>query len=143
MERARRNLNRDGCVQIVTLSIEGLTNREHGRRFGVAHTTVGRVLQRFVETNDYARRPGQGRPRATNAVEERYLMLRALRELSAPSLLHQIQLSEVPGTAVSQDTIRRRLCIQNLQPRAAATGPRLSADHRRNRLAFARRHVYR
>ena len=129
MQRAKRNLNRDECVANVALSNEGLTNRELGRRFGVSYITVCRVLQRFVETKDHTRRLGQGKQRATNSVEDRFLKLGTLRERFTTALSLQIKLTKVHGTAVSHKTIRRRLRASNLRPQVAATCPRLSVDH--------------
>ncbi|KAK4881800.1 hypothetical protein RN001_005119 [Aquatica leii] len=73
MQRATRNLSRDKCVEIVILSNESLTNRELNRRYRVSHTTVSMVLERFLETHHHARRASQGRLRATNTVENRFL----------------------------------------------------------------------
>lgn len=43
---------------------------------------------------------------------------------------------------ISERTVRRRLGEANLRSRRPATGPLLSAEHRRNRLTFARDHQY-
>ena len=85
----------------VALSNEGLTNRELGRRFGVSYITICRVPQKFVETKDHARRLGQGKQRATNSVEDRFLKLGTLRERFTTTRSLQIKLAKVYETAVS------------------------------------------
>jgi len=141
MERRVRHLTRDQCVEITTLHTEGHGYRELGRRYGVAHTTVARVVQRYQETHTHDRRPGQGRPRATTPSEDRFIRLRALRERHTTARHLQIQLAEVHGTRVSDNTVRRRLAEHNCRPRRPAVGPPLTREHRRARLAFARQHI--
>ncbi|CAH1380925.1 unnamed protein product, partial [Tenebrio molitor] len=41
---------------------------------------VSRVLKRHRETQEYSRRPGQGRKRVTTAAQDRFLMMQTLRE---------------------------------------------------------------
>lgn len=141
MERVRRNMTRDECVQAITLSNEGLSYRAIGLRLGYAHTTISYVVRRFRETNDYSIRPRQGRPRVTTAIQDRYIRLRALRERFTTSRSILMQLTAVHDIQPSLDTVRRRLSEGNLHIRVPARGPALNADHRRNRLQFARDHV--
>ena len=141
MERVRRNMTRDECVQAVTLHNEGVSYNAIGLRLGFSHTTISRVVQRFRETNDYNIRPRQGRPRVTTVVQDRYIRMRALRERFTTARKLLTQLSAVHNIQPSIDTVRRRLSEHNLCVRVPATGPRLNADHRRARLQFAREHV--
>ena len=116
MERVERCLTRDECVIIIALAAEGHSHRDLGQRFGVAHTTIGRMLQRYDETNDHARRPGQGRRRATTAIEDRFVRLKVLRDHHDTPRDHRNQLQNVHGTRVSTDTIRRRLAEHDTIP---------------------------
>lgn len=141
MERLSRNLNRDECVQAVTLAEEGWSFRAISLRLGVSHTTISRVIQRFRETNDHNRRQGQGRPRVTTQIQDRFIRIRALRERFTTARNLQMQLRAIHNVQTSVDTVRRRLREQNLHIRIPATGPALNADHRRARLQFAREHV--
>lgn len=141
MERESRNLSENECVAIVTLAEEDISYRQIARRFGIHHTTVSRVVQRFRETNGYSRRPGQGRHRSTTAVEDRFLRLRAVRERFTTARSLQQQLARVHGVQVSIETVRTRLAEVNLHPRVPARCPALSPDHRRSRLDFAREHA--
>lgn len=141
MDRVTRNLNRDECVQAVTLANEGLSSRAIALRLGVSHTTISRVVQRFRETNDHNRRQGQGRPRITTAIQDRFITLHALRERFTSTRKIQMQFRRVHNVQLSVDTVSRRLREQNLHIRIPATGPKLNADHRRARLEFAREHL--
>lgn len=127
-------------AQAVALQDDGRQIRYIAEMLGHPRSTVSDAIQRFRQTGSYSRRPGQGRRRATNAVEDRFLRLQALRErtASAPALARR--LADVRGTFVSPDTVRRRLREQNLTSRVPATGPLLDAVHRRQRLEFARDH---
>ncbi|KAF2902937.1 hypothetical protein ILUMI_03249 [Ignelater luminosus] len=60
MPRGSRNLTRDECVQAVVLVEEEWSYRRITvqLRFGVAHTLVFRMLQRFRETGSHLRRTG-------------------------------------------------------------------------------------
>ena len=57
MEKIVLLLTRDQCVQITTIHAEGNEYRALGLRFGVAHTTITRVVQRYHDTltHDYYR----------------------------------------------------------------------------------------
>ena len=139
--RQNRNLTPEESAQAVVLAEEGRSQRYIAERLGVNQATISRVLRRFQETNIHTRRPGQGRRRATSAVQDRFLMMQTLRErfITAPRL--QNMLEETHNIHVSAVTIRHRLREFNLAPRRPATGPMMTADHRRARLAFAREHV--
>ena len=141
MERQTRNLSRDECVMAATLIQEGLSFRAVGRRLGVSHSTILRMFRRFEETNDHSRRRGQGRPRATTAIHERFWQLSALRQRFVTSKYLQVLLNTAQNIQVSMSTVKRRLAERNLSFRIPARGPRLNADHIRTRLQFASEHV--
>lgn len=141
MERQSRNLTRDECAQAVILSEEGWSYRRIGRRFNVSHTSISRMLERFLETGDHTRRPGQGRNRVTTPIQDRFLRISALRQRFVTHRSLQIQLRDVHAIQISNETVRQRLREYNLTPRIAARGPLLTAEHRRGRLRFAREHV--
>jgi hypothetical protein len=81
-----RNLSVEEAVAVVTLAETGLSQRYIGHRLGVNQSTVSRVLKRHRETQQYSRRPGQGRKRVTTAAQDRFLMMQTLRErfITAP-----------------------------------------------------------
>lgn len=141
MQRDSRNLTRDECAQAVVLVEEGWSYRRIAGRFGVSHTSVSRMLQRYRETGNHTRRAGQGRHRATTPVQDRFLRISTLRQRFVTTRMLQSQFQDVEGARISIETIRQRLKEANLQPRIPARGPALTVDHRRARLNFATEHV--
>ncbi|ERL84625.1 hypothetical protein D910_02053 [Dendroctonus ponderosae] len=110
-----RHFSEFDAVKIVTLFEEGNSQGEAARRLGVHHTTIRQYRQRFRKTGCHARRPGQGRPRSTNHVDDRFLPLQALRN--------------------------RRLNGSGLTAKHPAKGPLLTIAYKQARLEFAPKHV--
>lgn len=129
-------------AQAVALQDDGRAIRYIADRLAVPRSTVSDAIERFRETGSYSRRPGQGRPRSTNAIEDRFLRLQVLRERTVPATALARRIEDVHGTIVSSDTVRRRLREQNLSCCVPATGPLLNACHRRQRLEFSRTHAH-
>ncbi|CAH0561705.1 unnamed protein product, partial [Brassicogethes aeneus] len=126
MQRQSRNLTRDECAQVVVLVQEGWSYRRIAERFGVSHTSISRMFQRYMETGGHTRRPGQGRNRATTPAQDRFLRLLTLRQRFVTTRMLQSQLENVEGVQISIETIRQRLRKDNLQPRIPARGPLLT-----------------
>jgi transposase len=57
-------------AQAVALHNDGRSIRYIANLLGIPRSTVSDAIQRFRETGSYARKPGQGRRRVTNAVED-------------------------------------------------------------------------
>jgi predicted transcriptional regulator len=93
--RPNRNLSVEEAVAVVTFAETGLSQRYIGHRLGVNQSTVSRVLRRHRETQEYSRRPEQGRKRATTAVQDRFLMTLRERFITVPRL-QKIQCNIVP-----------------------------------------------
>ncbi|CAH2211127.1 jg3022 [Pararge aegeria aegeria] len=102
---------------------------------------VRRVFQRFQETGGYIRRHGSGRRRCTSERDDRFIVTSSLRNRFLNAVELQQQLREVPRTTVSSSMIRTRLRKKKIVARVPARGPKLTAQHRRERLQFAREHV--
>jgi transposase len=139
--REHRHLSEIGVVKLVTLLQEGHSQQEVARRLGVSQSVVSRAWRRYRETGIYHRRQGQGRKRKTTYAEDRLLGISAKRKrfCTARELKNDLQLAT--GTTVSTDTIRRRLSEAELKPYRPATGPVLTAAHRRARFQFTHRHA--
>jgi transposase len=132
-------MSAEEAAQAVALHLhnDGPSIRYIANLLGIPRSTVSDAIQRFRETASYARRPGQGRRRATNAVEDQFLRLQSRQErtLSATALTRRQ--ADIRGTVISSDTVLRRLKEHNLTSHPPATGPKLNADHRKQRLEFA------
>ena len=138
----RHYFNSEETARVVQMIEDGLSQRHVARHLGVSPSVVNRLWNRYLETGDYNRRPGQGRPRATTGVQERYLRTLALRnrQSTARALRNYFQLAM--GVHQSNQTVRNRLHNDTLQARRPAMGPVLTEEaHRRNGLNFAQNHV--
>lgn len=138
---ARQRLSADERGMALAWLQSGIGLREIGRRLQVSHSVIHRLQERFHATGTTIERSRSGRPRATTRQEDRYVGLSALRERSVTAETLRGQLRMATHTNVSSQTIRRRLREQGLQSRRPAIRIRLTADHRRRRLAWCRAHV--
>lgn len=57
----RRHLSEPEVARLVTLLQEGYSQRDVATRMGVSQSFVSRTHARYRETDQYNRRPGQGR----------------------------------------------------------------------------------
>ncbi|GFT46240.1 transposable element Tcb2 transposase [Trichonephila clavipes] len=94
----------------------GLSQADAARRLNVSRSVVQRLWDQYQSEDSVSRRPVPGRPRATTPAEDRFLALSARRRRT---------------TTVPQ------LVADHFQ----ASGRRISATTRRNRLCWAREHV--
>ncbi|GFT80558.1 transposable element Tcb2 transposase [Trichonephila clavipes] len=94
----------------------GLSQADVARRLNVSRSVVQRLWDQYQSEDSVSRRPVPGRPRATTPAEDRFLALSARRRRT---------------TTVPQ------LVADHFQ----ASGRRISATTRRNRLCWAREHV--
>lgn len=133
-------LNREDCARAVALVEDGRSRRYVAGVLGVGHSTINRVIRRFTETGRMTRRPGSGRKRKTTAIDDRFIVLRSLRDRHSTSIEMKNRLREVRGTDISKWTVRRRLAEVGLVARRPAHGPKLFPHHRVARLQFARDH---
>lgn len=78
--RQNRNLTPEECAAVIALFEEGLSQVQIAERFHVGQSTISRAIRRFQDTGNNQRRPGQGRGRITDAHQDRFLRLQALRE---------------------------------------------------------------
>jgi hypothetical protein len=94
-------------------------------------------VQGFNGRNSIKRRPGQGRKRATNAVEDQFLNFTR----SGSDLLQRAKVTNSLATVHNQNihvqTVKNKLQEHQLKPKILPKGPLLSRDHRKVRLEFA------
>lgn len=66
-------------ARAVTMIEEGHTYRSVSRTLGVSVSVIHRNVKRYRQTGSYLRRPGQGRNRATSALDDRFIRVQTLR----------------------------------------------------------------
>lgn len=128
-------------ARIVALIEDGRSQRYVSETLGKPRTTVQDAWNRYMETGNFNRRVGSGRKRKTSAIDDRFIVLNALRNRRTTAVHNQHLLQTVRRIVVSESTIRRRLKENDLSSRRPATGPQLLPRHRRARLQFARLHM--
>jgi transposase len=118
----------------------GQTQRVVAEAIGVSRSVISRLWNRFQDTGGVRRRQGQGRPRATTARDDRYVLLttRRNRRLNATQL--QRELLVATGRRVSSQTIRNRLHQGGLYARRPLVCVPLTARHRTARRNWAEEH---
>lgn len=137
----RLHLNNDETVRAVQMIEDGVSQRQVARTLGVSPSVINRLWARYLETGNYSRRPGQGRPRATTDRQDRYLRNLALRQRHSTARMLRNDFQVATGVRLSDQTVRNRLHGDSLSARRPATGPVLTVAHRRRRLEFANNHV--
>jgi transposase len=139
--RLTRHLTNAEAQTAVTLYTEGYTQVGVAQILNVSQSSVSRVFRRYGETDSFTRRPGQGPSRSTTARQDRFLRLQTLRDRTTTARNLQNNPRRTHQVTISDQTVRNRLREHELRPRRAATRPRLTRQHRVNRLDFAREHL--
>ncbi|GBM73355.1 hypothetical protein AVEN_37604-1 [Araneus ventricosus] len=103
-------------------------------------SVVCNLWKQFQDTGSIERKPGQDRPRATTATEDRYLSLIARRNRGATASQLSRDLYAATGTCVSKVTVSKRLHETGLFARRPAVCVPLTSTNRRVRLAWCREH---
>ncbi|GBM06186.1 hypothetical protein AVEN_167074-1 [Araneus ventricosus] len=109
------------------------------REFNLTPSVVCNLLKQFQDTGSIERKPGQGRPRATTATEDRYLSIIARRNRGATASQLSRDFYAATGTRVSRVTVSKRLHETGLFARPAVSVP-LTSTNRRVHLAWCREH---
>ena len=109
--------------------------------FHVSQSVISRLWNSYRQTGTAARRPKSGRPKKTTRAEDRRIVLSAKRQRFVSAVTLNRQFERTSGVRISDQTLRLRLHAAGLHARRPAIRPRLTAEHRRIRLEFARDHV--
>ncbi|GBL82680.1 Transcription factor Sox-6 [Araneus ventricosus] len=108
------------------------------REFNLTPSVVCNLWKQFQDTGSIERKPGQGRPRATTATEDRYLSIIERRNRGATASQLSRDLYAATGTRVSRVTVTKRLHETGLFARKPAVCVPLTSTNRRVRLAWCR-----
>ncbi|GBN36419.1 hypothetical protein AVEN_112992-1 [Araneus ventricosus] len=110
------------------------------REFNLTPSVVCNLWKQLQDTGSIERKPGQGRPRATTATEDRYLSIIARRNRGATASQLFRDLYAATGTHVSRVTVSKRLHETGLFARRPAVCVPLTSTNRRIRLTWCRKH---
>ncbi|GBN12477.1 Transposable element Tc1 transposase [Araneus ventricosus] len=110
------------------------------REFNLTPRVVCNLWKQFQDTGSIERKPGQGRPRATTAREDRYLSIIARRNRGATVSQLSRDFRAATGTRISRVTVSKRLHETLLFARRPAVCFPLTSTNRRVRLAWCREH---
>ena len=117
----------------------GQTQRSVADAVGVARSVVAR-LNRFQQAGNVSRRPGQGRPRATTATDDRYIQLTARRNRTDNATQPQRQFLGATERRVSTQTVRNRFNQGGLYARRPMVCIPLTSSHHSVRRRWAAEH---
>ncbi|GBM84655.1 hypothetical protein AVEN_136685-1 [Araneus ventricosus] len=90
------------------------------REFNLTPSVLCNLWKQFQDTGSIERKPGQGRPRANTATEDRYLSIIARRNRGATASQLSSDLYAVTGTRASRVTVSKRLHETGLFARSPA-----------------------
>lgn len=110
------------------------------RHFNRQHSTIQQLWAKFRRTGsvaDIRRRP---KGRITTRRQDRYIIVSHLRDRFTPATRTARVTIGTHNRHIHAQTVRNRLRAVGLRARRPRKGPILTRDHRRARLAWARRH---
>ncbi|GBM62216.1 Transposable element Tcb2 transposase [Araneus ventricosus] len=116
----------------------GQSQVEIRREFNLTPSVVCNLWKHFQDTGSIERKPGQGRPRATKATEDRYLSFIARRNRGATASQLSRDLDVATGSRVSRVTASKRFHETGLFARRPAVCVPLTSTNRRVRLTWCR-----
>ena len=134
----RRSLSTNERQRAIGMLQAGQSARRVAGTFGVASSTITRLLNRFTAINSITDRARSGRPRVTTQRQDRLAtnITPRYRMVNARVLQHELQIAA--GVNVSYQTIRNRLHAANLRSRCPFVRIPLTRRHRRLRLEWCR-----
>ena len=142
--RRRQPISSDVRWQIIGLRRSGLKQTDIANQFGVGgQSDVSRILSRHRQTGSAKDRPRQGRPKKTNAREDRALTRMAIRNRTKSSSQLAREWGHRLHTRLSRFTVSRRLSAAGIRSRRPRKQAPLTARHNRERVLWARQHIQR
>ena len=133
-----RNLSVEERAKIVVLVQEGFSMNRVATRMGVSRCCVQEIMKKHKETGTVADRRRLGRPKASTARQDRELVRLCLRDRKATAPDLKCRWTEACGAALSVQTVRRRLLDRGLRGCVAVKKPKLTANHKKKRLEWAK-----
>lgn len=135
-----RELTEAERAQIVLLHSQKMTLSAIARRMKCSRCAVRTAIKRYQETGLYANKSKSGRKRATTTREDRLLQRISLRDRRKTSKELSSELLIEHNISISAQTVRRRLASVGLHGRIARRKPRLTENHKKMRLLWAKKY---
>ncbi|GBL99184.1 Transposable element Tc1 transposase [Araneus ventricosus] len=110
------------------------------REFNLTPSVVCNLWKQFQDAVSNERKPGQGRPRATTATEDRYLSIIARRNRGATASQLSRDMYAATGTRVSRVTVSKKLHETGLFARRPVVCVPPTSTNSGVRLAWCREH---
>ena len=127
--------------QVVQMKAKGMTLSAIAREVGRSKSVISRILHLYNVTNSFKSPKKAGRPRKTNAREDRVMRRMSMGNRFNTAAGIARQFSAVHGKDLSRHTVSRRLRAFGLKAYSAVTKPLISRKNQKARLAFAEEHV--
>ena len=118
---------------------DGIAQQEIGRRFGVSHSVIQWLRDRW-QTASVQEPRRSGRTRSTTRQQDQFVVLSSLRDRTAPTRALQNELMNATNITICDQSILNRLREAGLRSRSAAVRPPLNPAHRLRRRQFAVNH---
>ena len=118
----------------------GISISRTARDMQKSKSVISRLWNLFRQTGEVKMRPGRGGRPKTTAREDRHIRLLALRDRFKSSSKINRDFRFFTRVRISDRTVRNRLKSAGLQSRRPVVGVNMTRQHKRLRLAWARRH---
>ncbi|XP_076057331.1 uncharacterized protein LOC143034872 [Oratosquilla oratoria] len=112
--------------RIVSLHKDELSLSEISRAIGRSRSIVQRIVARFKQSGNVKTLPKTGRPRKTNAREDRTMVRQSMQDRFKTAAEISREMGETSSGTVSRFTVSRRLKQAGLLARVPAEKPLIS-----------------
>ena len=138
MGRAKVTINKK--IEIKALLGYGISQHRAATALSVSKKCVYNVPKKLKNNLPLSNTPGQGRKRASTAVEDRNLLRLYRKDRSKSSEILSSELTLLNDKHLSVRTVRRRLLTMSYKSHRPKKKPLRTSAHKKQRLLFVREH---
>lgn len=99
--------------RIITLTEQGMSQRQIARTVGVTQGVLSKTYARFLELGTLKNRPRRSRGTVTTESQDRFLVQTARRNPTVSHPEHQRQLLQATGVSVSSNLSEKDFVLEN------------------------------
>lgn len=136
----KKELSIEKRASIIALYKVGLCIREIMKKENVSYGGVRKTISRYKDSGSVKNHSRSGRPRATGQSEDKFIIRTSKRDRFKTAQEIRTELTKFHNIEISNSTIKRRLCEQNLNGYVAAKKPLLRKQNKKKRLIWAKTH---